>query len=256
MERVIAIISYLAATNEPCGVTEMSRELRLGKSSVYRVLSSLENVQWVAQKPETQKYTLGIRVLEFSLSRLSNLDLRSASLSHLEELGSATKETAMLSGRVGLERIAIEQVPGYYEVRYFAEPGRRLPLWCGAPGKVMLAHMEESEVEAVIDNLGKSGVSVLASGQPLDIDRLREELGEIRRQGFAVTVGERVAGGSGVAAPIFGYNHRVVGAISVTGPLPRFSADLARHYGPLVSQAARQISLKLGDFTEHVGTDR
>lgn len=256
VQRVITIISYLAAANGHRGVTEMSKELGLSKSGVYRILSSLESAQWVVQNSGTQRYTLGSRILELSLSLLSNLDLRTASLSYLEELCSATKETAMLSGRVGLERIAVEQVPGYYEVRHLPEPGKRLPLWCGAPGKVMLAHLEESEIETVIDSLARSGVSVLASGQPVDIDRLREELGEIRRQGFAISSGERVVATNSVAAVIFGHRHRVIGAISVSGPLPRFTADLARHYGPLISQAARRISVRLGDSKQNTATDR
>ena len=255
-ERVIAILNYLAINQASRGVTEISRELGSGKSTVYRVLSSLESVQWVAQDSETDKYTLGSMALEFSLSLLNNFDVRKVSLRYLEELRDATGETSMLSLRVGLERIYVEQLPSHNEVRHFVQLGIRVPLWCGAPSKVMLAYMEENEVGVVMENLRKSGVTILASGQAVDSDSLREELANISRQGFAVTVGERVAAVAGVAAPIFDRHHRVVGAISVSGPLPRFSADLATSYGPLVGQAASKISLQVGDSKENAATDR
>lgn len=237
VERVTAIISYLAAAGGRCGVTEISKKLRLSKSSVYRVLSSLESIQWVSQDAETRKYTSGTKLLELGLSFLSNIDLRRVSQQYLKELRNATGETSMLSLRVGLERMYIEQVPGRHEVQHLIELGRWIPLWCGAVSKAMLAYMEENEVEAVIDNLRESGVTVLASGQAVDIDGLRTQLANIRRQGYAITLGERVAATIGVAAPIFGYNHRVVGAISVSGPLLRFNAELATRYAPLVTQA-------------------
>lgn len=254
-ERVIAIIGCPALGKGPCGVTEISKELGLSKSSAYRVLSSLKRAQWVAQDPKTKKYNLGTRVLELGLSMVSQLDLRSASLPYLNELRSTTHEAAMLSARVGLERIFIDQLQSNHEVRQVVELGRRFPLWLGAPGKAMLAFMEESEIEMVIDNLRKLGVHILASGQVLDIDRLREELAKIRRQGFAVTVGERLIATPAVAAPIFGRDQGVVGAISVGGPLPTFSVDQAVRYGPLVSQVSSKISLQLGNASENVGPD-
>lgn len=251
VERVVVILNHLAVAQATCSVTEVSRELGLSKSTVYRILSSLQDKAWVTQDPETQRYTLGGNLLELSLSLLSKLDLRSFGLSYLSELSLATNETGMLSLRVGLERMIVDQVPSYHEVRHLGEPGKRLPLWCGAPGKVILAYLEESEIENVIESLGKSGMQVLASGQPLDIDRLREELAEIRNQGFTVTVGERIAALTGVAAPIFGRNHEVMGAISVSGPLPRFSPEIAKQYGPLVKQMASKISLRLGHFEQN-----
>jgi len=246
-DRVIAILSYLASNSGPRGVTEISKKQGLSKSSAYRALISLKRAQWVTQDSETKKYSLGAGVLELGLSILSRLDLRSASLPYLNELRNTTHEATMLSARVDLERMYIEQIQSDHEVGWKVELGRRFPLWLGAPGKAMLAFMSESEIEMAIDNLRKSGIQVYVSGRLVDIDKLRKELAEIRRQGFTVSSGERLLAVAAVAAPIFGCNHQVVGAISLGGPLPRFNLDLATRYGPLISQAARKISLRLGD---------
>lgn len=256
IDRILAIIGQLDSVGVPCGVTEISKELRLSKSTVYRVLSSLQKAQWVSQNPETQKYSLGSEVLELGLHMLSRIDLRNASLPYLYQLRDVTGETAMLTLRTDLERMYIDQIPGMHEVRQIVELGKQYPLWCGAPAKSMLAYVDESEVEAVMDNLRRAGIQVFASGQLVDIDRLRAELVEIRRRGWVVSSGERVPMTTAVAAPIFDRYHRACGAISVAGPLPRFTIDLATRYGEMVSQAARDISLRLGDLGENAGVDR
>ena len=256
VDRVVAILNHLAESQVECGITEISRQLGLSKATIYRILSSLERAQWVVQKPGTRGYTLGSKVLGLCVSMLSNFSLIRDCVPHLKQLRDATGETAILNIRDGLQRLVVEQVQGYHEVRYLAEPGNRLPLWSAAPSKVILAFMEENEIEAVIGELMRSEVKALASGPAVDVDSLREELADIRRKGFAFSVGERVKGAFGMAAPIFDRDRRVVGSVSVAGPLTRVSADTVAKYSPLVRQAAREISLRLGNPMVDATTDK
>ncbi len=256
VERVVDILNHLAESQAECSITEISRQLGLSKATVYRILSSLERERWVTQKPETRGYTLGSKVLQIGVSMLSNFSLTRDCRPFLKQLRDATGETAILNMRDDLQRLVVEQIQGYHEVRHLAEPGKRLPLWCGAPSKAILAFMAETEIEAVIGDLMKSGVKVLASGQAGGVDRLREEIADIRRKGFAFSVGERVAGVFGVAVPIFDRDRQVVGSVSVSGPLARFNAGTVAKYRPSVSQAAREISLRLGYPTIDAATDK
>jgi DNA-binding IclR family transcriptional regulator len=245
-------MNYLATVGKAVGVTELSKHLSISKSSAWRSLSCLERQQWVLKDPVTGMFTPGIGVLELGLTLWSKLSLRSISLPYLTELRDITGESTMCSIRVGLERIYVESIESLHLVRYVAPLGKRLPLWAGATGKVILAHLEEGERERVIDDLRKSGLHVYASGEAVDADRLVEELAKIRREGFAVSTGERVAAVTAVAAPIFDHNHRITGAMCVTGPLPRFTPEIAADYGPLVSQRATKISQQLGDRIQDV----
>jgi DNA-binding IclR family transcriptional regulator len=254
--RVVAITDYLISVGEPKRLTEISKELRISNSTAYRILSSLKRTEWVMQNRITKTYSVGNGLLELAISLVTQLDLRKISLPYLETLNRETRETALLSMRVDLERMDIEQMQGDHEVRQIVELGKRLPLWLGAVGKGMLAYMEEREIKAVIDNSRHSRVRFLASGQRININKLRKELAEIRKQGFSVTCGERVPGTTGVAAPIFSRDHLVVGAISVGGPVPRFSMDVAVRCSRLVSEAAKEISLQLGDFREKAAHSR
>lgn len=251
VQRALTIINYLATARRAVPLREISKHLSMSKSSAWRTLSSLERQQWVLKDPVTGMYTLGIGILQLGLTLLSNLNLRSVSLPYLTELRDTTTESVMLGIRVGLERMYVDSVESLHLVRYVAPLGKRLPLWAGAAGKAMLAWLEESEREEVIGQLRKSGELVFASGKPVDIDKMLEELAEVRREGFAVSSGERVAAATAVAASILDYNHQVMGAICVTGPLPRFTWEIAVRCGPLVTQAATKISQQLGNLTEN-----
>lgn len=137
-ERVIAIISLLTRHKELHSLTGISRELGISKSTAHRIMSSLERLQWVVRDKRTRKYCLGPGALEIGLSVLSNIDIRNISLPYLYQLHDTTNESAMLSLRIGLERVYIEQVESSSELLMKAELGKRYPLWCGAQGKAML----------------------------------------------------------------------------------------------------------------------
>ncbi len=244
VERITNIISLMAYRRSPCRVTELGSELKIDKSSISRILSSLERKQWVKKLPNDE-YILGDRILELSLSVLSGIGIRQVSLPYLYELNNQTRETVGLTIRVDFDDILVDQVESQNSVRHVLKLGMRYPLWNGATGKAILANMEESEIEAVYSNLKRAGDIILASGMKLNIDKLKEELETIRRQGYAISLGERTPVTSAVAAPIFDRN-KVTGAVLATGPLPRFDELVANRCTGFVIQAARNISLRLG----------
>ena len=198
-ERVIAIITCLAVEHSLHGVTGIAKELQISKGTVYRILSNLTRLQWAVQDPKTRKYRLGSRALDVGFSMVSDSKIESVSLPYLYELCEATGETAMLSLLVGRERVYIQQIQGKHEVRVIVELRERYPLWSGAAGTAMLAHLDRREIEEVISDLEKSGTQTTATGKLISIDELSKELEEIRERGFAVSIGTRIAGAVAVA---------------------------------------------------------
>lgn len=245
-QRVVTILNYLASAGNSVGITEIGKHIGLAKASVYRILYSLENEGWVTQDTDTKRYSLSSRIMEIGLTMLSRLSLQSVSLPYLEKVRDITGETTHLSIRVDFERIYVYQVPGRHDVQMVVSLGWRRPLWAGAVGKVILAYMNESEIEEVMAQLKNSGVAYMPSGRVIDIDRLRDDLEQIRSQGFAITLGERTLGACALAAPIFDYEHKVKGALGVVGPSPRFDLEAAKSWGALVRDTAEKISLHMG----------
>jgi DNA-binding IclR family transcriptional regulator len=246
VKHTINIVNFLAHNRGPQKITDISKALNVSSSTVHRILSSLKNAEWVVQDHVTRKYEIGTCLLEFALSLSSQVDLKDVSLPFLRLLNSEVKEAVMLSARVGFEKIYIEQIRSNYELQHIVELGKRLPLWAGASGKAILAYLKKEEIENVMRRLKRLRIRVLASGQLIDVEKLRQELVEIRDRGFSISKGERIAWVNSVAAPIFDSSHRVVGAISIGGPEPRFGLELAIRYGPSVRESANNISIQIG----------
>ncbi len=246
VERIIKVLNHLVNANSPCTLTSVAKDLGFSKSRTHRILNALKDEGWVEQVPETRLYTLGTCALQFSVSLLSQLNLKSVSSPYLRELSETVRETTLLCLRTGTERMYVDQVVSGQELRHIVELGKRLPLWLGAPGKVILAYMEEDEIELVIRQFIETGNNYLASGKYRDKNMLLEELVNIRAQGFATSEAERLLSIVGVAAPIFDKDNSVIGTISIAGPTPRFNIDLANKAGALVVSYAKKISSHLG----------
>ena len=245
-ERVVDILDAVASAGVPCGVSELSRQLKIGKNNIFRILSALEDKGWLEQDTETKKYRLTGAMAEVAFRALSQLDIQEISTPYLHELQQMTGETSALVMRVELQRTFISSVPSNQSVRHVVPVGERRELWRGSGGKAILAFMTEDEIEAVLRQFSDSGVSVLAAGQAVTVESLRAELAQIRDQGFAAVAGERTSGVCGVSAPIFNHQQKVVGAISVSGPMNRFDMEKALQYSTLIMEKAKKISSILG----------
>ena len=250
VERIINILNYIALRKEPSKVSEISQQLNITKSSVSRILSSLGKSQWVAQLP-SDEYIMGDNMLELSLLVLSNIDLRRIALPYLHELNNTTTETVGLVLRVGYEDIVIDHVQSKNSIQHVLHEGIRSPLCIGATGKVILAHMEPTEIEEYINSLRKlSGFNEANKlAMNINVNKLTDELIEIKRNGYVICIGERTPVTAAIAAPIF-QRDRVIASIVVTGPLPRFNEDLARSYSSLLTQTTKKISIRLGSYQE------
>ena len=122
-ERVIDIMDTLASSDGPCGVSEISRKLEIGKDNVFRILTALEEKGWVQQDIVTKKYSLTGAMARVALKALSQLDIQQVSLPFLHELQQATGETSALSIRVDLERMIIRCLPSNHNVRHIVTVG-------------------------------------------------------------------------------------------------------------------------------------
>jgi len=245
VERLMAIMAYLAAAAAPKRLTDIARDLGLSKASTLRILCSLEKGQWVITEPNTGMYKIGYRIMEMGLSILSNTPVAATGLPYLTGLRNVTNETVGLSIRVENERMFIEDIQSNRELRFIAPLGKRLPLWIGAAGKVILANMKENERAAVLDGL-RAQTPQLTSGELLDIPSLEDELARIRKEGFAISIGERESGTAAVAAAIFDRHNEVIGAVNIAGPVERFDKNVIKDYCKLIKEASDSISQQMG----------
>jgi DNA-binding IclR family transcriptional regulator len=220
----------------------MARELDLSKAVVHRIMRSLVDRGLLTLDATSRTYLLGPAAAAIGARALRDSKLRQVAHPLLRELQAATGETTTLSARIPDGRVYLDQVVSSHEINMTVELGRRFPLHAGGSGRAILAFLPAEERAAILDG----ELSTLTKATMVDPDQLRELLADTRRCGAADSGGERQPGAGSVAAPVFDLDGRVIGSISVCGPVDRLTADVRRGYFPQVIQTADQISRALG----------
>jgi IclR family KDG regulon transcriptional repressor len=224
-------------------VSEIVQKLGMHKSKVSRILSTLASAGILIRSPDSKKYRLGSRVLEWATIFLSTTDLRTVVLPYIKELRSKVNETISLFVRDGDERICIEQLESSERIRMVVNNGERLPLHAGSGGKLLLAYLPEGERSKLIE---RAGLPRFTSHTITSREELEKELKKIRKQGFAVSFEERIPFAATVCAPIRNHTGEVVAALSIEGPVGRFSSERVEEYSVLVKDVTDKISQELG----------
>ncbi|MFD1678211.1 IclR family transcriptional regulator [Alicyclobacillus fodiniaquatilis] len=231
VERALDILLCFAKSPRELSLSEIAREVGLHKSTAHRLLLSLQNKGFVRRQTGSDKYVLGWSVLELLGNVYLSDELTTLALPEMTKLRDVTGETISLYIRSGLERIRIQAVESNEPIRNVVAIGRTYPLYVGASGKVLLAFADD----AVLDE-------IFARNQiPSDFarDDLRVQLDKIRVDGYAISIQERDAGAVAMAAPVFGRNNECIAALSISGPVSRFTqAKMHLHVEALCTAAA------------------
>jgi IclR family acetate operon transcriptional repressor len=241
--RAFALLEALAARDE-AGLVELARDVSLHPSTVHRLLASLIECGYAMQSPTTGRYRLGRKVLELaSGSKARDARLRAVTRPHLEAIRAAVDETANLVAIDGLSAVYLEQVESRHAVRLFAEPGRRVPAHTSGAGKAMLAYQDDGLLDKLyagepLEQLTRRTITTGAA--------LRDELGRVRRRGYALDNEEYEEGVSCVGAPIFDNLGNAGAAISVSAPSVRIRRCGIAELGSLLARHADEISRELG----------
>lgn len=231
------------------GVSAIARELSLSKAVVHRILQSLVSRDLIRFEPDTREYSLGPSATALGARALRQLDLRIVARDELVQLRNDTRETTTLSLLVVDKRTYIDQYESPQEIKMTVELGRLYPLYAGASSRAILAYLPDVDLARVLS----TGLEPLTDETIREVGVLEERLADIRHNGHAISRGERQSGAGSVAAPVFGGDGRVIGSISVCGPLARFDAQAISRYAPLVIAAAARISDNLGGRSSSSG---
>lgn len=228
LERAARLLDRLGDNQDELTVPELASDAGVPTSTAYRLLAELERYGLVQRRPDAT-VVLGARMV--ALGRTAEEGLRERLVEParrpMANLSEAAGETAILTVPCGLEGIVLHAVETErHSVRLSYTLYRRAPMHRGASGKILAAHLEPAEQERLL----------AAVGSPA----LVQELAEIRRAGLAVTFGELDPGAGAVAAPICDRRGEIVAGLSVAGPVPRITAELAS-LRPAVIETARQI---------------
>lgn len=252
LNRATAVLDCFTQERHELGVREIARMLNLSSSATGRILAAMKELGILSQNPDTRAYAMGARVLTWAGIYSASLDVRNRAIHVIEELHRSTRETISLYILEGEDRVCIERLESPQGVRIVNRIGRRLPLYAGSAGKAMLAFLPADRQDAIIN--GKS-LEPLTSKTITNPVELRRAIEMVRMQGYAVSFGEWIEDAAGVAAPIFDPSGQVVAAISISGPIQRFTEEIIEGYCILIKQVAAQISESIGYTMERGSED-
>jgi IclR family pca regulon transcriptional regulator len=244
LERGLAILGAFTPDRPALGISELAQRLSLTRSTTHRYVSTLAKLGYLDQDEATRKYRLGIRVLDLGFSVLGGLGLREIATPHLQRLTAVTGHTSNLAIRDDTDVILIDRIRGrpgrYHHLEFSLHAGSRIPSYCSATGKALLAFLAQPDLDDVLDR-----IELLPRGPRALTTRatLLAELGQVRRTGLALNDEELDSGLRSIAAPVRSRSGPVVAAINLAFPWsPVAMSELADQFGPLLLGTARQVS--------------
>ncbi|MBC7342130.1 MAG: IclR family transcriptional regulator [Clostridia bacterium] len=241
--RALEILQALGAARRDLSVTELAREMGVHKSTVSRLLSTLEAYRFVEQDRETGRFHLGYRISELSAARFSRRDVRSMVRPFLEKLMERSGEVVHLGILDGGKAVYIDKVEGPHGLTLTSYIGRSVYAHCTALGKVLLAYMDPGRVREIIQRVG---LPAFTENTITDEAELFQCLEQVRVRGYAIDDEEHERGVCCVAAPVCDAGGAVIAAISLSAPTVRISKKRLPEMIAMVKEAAEEASRALG----------
>jgi IclR family transcriptional regulator, pca regulon regulatory protein len=247
LERGLAILSAFTPDRPALGISELARMLALTRSTTHRYVATLATLGYLSQDDPTRKYRLGPRVLDLGFSMLGSLELREIAAPHLRRLTDTTGHTSNLAIRDDTDVILIDRVRGrpgrYHHLEFSLHVGSRIPAYCSATGKALIAFLPRADLSQLIDriDLVQRGPRTLTSKPAL-----LAELERVRRTGIAVNDEELETALRSIAVPVRSRSGEVIAAINLAIPWsPAAITELVGQHGPALQATARQITARV-----------
>jgi len=243
VDRAFATIELLAASNGGLSISTVARRLKVPKSSVHLIMTTLEDRGYLRKDLPSHKYFIGLRLTELARVALENFELRKRSKPLMADLAAKIDLTVHMAVLDGSEAALIERIQSPGSVQLDTWVGQRMHVNCTALGKALLACLSEEEFKRTIQGrrLIKHNQYTICS-----IAKLRDELNRIRAAGYAVDNEEEEIGVRCIGAPIFDHTGKVIAAISAAGTTAQIPMERIEKFAKYVRETADRISLTLG----------
>ena len=238
----IRLIQAFSEHEYEMGISALAARLRLAKSTVHRLASTLVEYDMLEQNRETGKYRLGLALFELGTLVRRKMDVASESREQMHALVETTGETAELGVLDHVSVLYIRIFESRQAVRMSSSVGSRAPAHCTSVGKALLAHQPLE----LLRQFAERGLKRYTANTITSPAALLQELAAIRAKGYAVDDEEFEVGLRGIAAPIRDHSGEVTAAISVAAPVQRMSKKSLPTTVPIVVTAADAISRRLG----------
>lgn len=237
--RAIRIVEALAQS--PAGLSETARRVELPKSTVARLLATLEEMEAI-ERDENGDYRLGPIVQRLSSAAGGPAQLTAFARPYLDELTARTGEAAGISIPDGFKVHYVDQTEAKHPVQVRDWSGELIPMHVVPSGLVIMAHWPEQQTNRYLQR-DLERTTPFTVTEPV---RIRARLTAIKARGYEWVFEEFVEGINSVAAPVLERNGLIAAAVHVHGPAYRFPEEDSRdEVGRAVADAADRLSAAL-----------
>lgn len=239
LERGLDLLMFCAESNDGgCSLQQVIDELGVARSSAYRLIKVLRDRGFLRATGRRGHLELGYQLVHLGRVAESRSDLSSAAYPVLCKLVRETGETSFITVRSGWRALCLEQAESPHPIRLSYAKGVSQPLYAGASGKIVLAHLSEREQEKVLSG----HLQVFTDELLVQPDVIRRDLKAIRENGYALSRGEIDPGAAAMCVPLFTAAGHFLGGLNIAGPANRVPANLEPRLLRLMRNAAREIS--------------
>jgi DNA-binding IclR family transcriptional regulator len=239
--KALAILDSFRDQPHELSFSQIVASNSMDKSSVQRLVQTLRHAGFIDQPAEGQKYSLGVRVLDLAYAFLQSHPLIERVGPYLVELRQTSGERVDLSIQDGTDLVYILRMQSKRDRYAPALFGRRLPLYCTAGGRAMLAHMPPEQAQSI---LRSTKLEARTPNTPTEPARIMAQLKRIREAGFAFQHEEVRKGAIAVGAAVLDRVGLPVGAIHIAGSLSDWDAESFRKkMGALIVATASDVNV-------------
>lgn len=243
VERALDILACFKQERLSLSLTQIAELIDMPKSTVFRLLATLEGKHFVSRNPTNGMYHLGFRFIEMGSLVLQDLDIQQWALPYLQHLAVECGETVDLAALDGGDVIYLQVVESLQRVRLAAATGQRLPAYCTASGKAFLAFLPDEQRKAILSGR----LQRYTPATRTSLDEIEQDLQETRLRGFAISEQEYEKDIHAVAAPVLNADRYPIVVIAIAGPSFRLPRErmlaLGRNLQSLTEAIASEIGL-------------
>jgi len=213
VKRAIEILNLLEKADAPMGLSEIARHVDYPKSSIFRILVTLEKYGFVERNIGDNTFSLGIRLSQLGISKLNKMNLGYDSYKYMEELAKKTGESVYLAVLNNYRVVLIQRVDSPSMWSLVTKLGLRSPVHCTASGQVLISEFSDDELRELVK---KVGLKKYTEKTITRFSELKQRLKKVREQGFSVVDREYNPELVAVAAPIRNTWGKIIAALLIT----------------------------------------
>lgn len=241
LERALKIFEIIGLSETPVTIQELQAVTGLNRTTIWRILSTMIESDFLTQLPNTKQYCLSCKACNLlSTSSANSISLAEHARPEMEHLRQITGETVMLLLPETLGSRTILQLDSFETVRLKDYTNTISPLFGTSTGLIQLSYMSDEDIEAIFPDTLPSYTEFT----PTNRDDVMLRIDNCRRDGHSYIIDEYQKGDSGLSVPIQS-NRKLVGILNIAGPTMRFTREQMLLCLPELKEAADRISWKL-----------